>query len=207
MKKLFSGFIIFAFICTTNVYAANTDLQNKKLDYVKGLGDFIFDVMTIKGITKEEKITKIRGMIEKEMDFEWNAKIALGSQGRAMSAEDFKKFVELYKELLCQNWATKFSIAENASKKDLVFNERVIKTNATDDVISFYIEAKNGNKIDIKIIVKTLYETTNQFKVIDLIGEGVSIALSYRSQFNSYIDEHGLEAIIPHLESIVNNKK
>ena len=34
-------------------------LTNKKLDYVKGLGDFIFDVMTIKGITKEQKITKI----------------------------------------------------------------------------------------------------------------------------------------------------
>ena len=57
---------------------------------------------------------------------------------------------------MCQNWATKFSIAENASKKDLVFNERVIKTNATDDIISFYIEAKNGNKIDIKISIAAI---------------------------------------------------
>jgi phospholipid transport system substrate-binding protein len=202
MKRLLSCFVIYIFIFTGNVYAENTELQNKKIDYVKGLSDFIFDVMS-KKITKEAKISQIRGMIEKEMDFEWNAKIALGSQGRNMSPENFKHFIVLYKELLCQNWATKFSIAENATKQDLVFNNRVIKTNATDDIISFYIEAKNGNKIDIKIVVKTLDEAKSSFKVIDLIGEGVSIALSYRSQFSSYIDEHGLDAIIPHLESVI----
>ncbi len=209
MNIFFSVILSVLFVFTSCAKAENSLLQTKKLEYIQGLADFIFDTMSLKSATKEEKVVKIRSMIENEMDFEWNAKMALGSHGRAMSEADFKKFVSLYKELLCQNWATKFAIAENASKKDLVFNERIIKLNTTDDAVSFYIETKNGNKIDLKIIVKTLDAATNKFKVVDLIGEGVSIAMSYRSQFSSYIDANGLESIIAHLEKTVkqNNHK
>ena len=56
-------------------------------------------------------------MIEKEMDFEWNAKIALGSQGRAMSAEDFKKFVNYIKNYCVKTGQLNFQLQKMQAKK------------------------------------------------------------------------------------------
>ncbi len=196
----------FLVIFIINANATNNATQQKKLEYAEHIIDTIFK--TIKSSdNKDQKTFKTTKIIEQEIDFEWNAKLALGIKARSMKAEDFKKFVILYKELLCQNLVSKFSIAQHLSKEAISFENRTIRLNDTDDLITFFIESKRKSKIEVKMVITNTDLQNNKFKIMDIIIEGMSVAVAYRNQFSSYIDSHGIDSLNEHLKKMIEDNK
>lgn len=185
--------------------AVSEEIQDKKVQYVSGIVDRVFEILEKENITKEKRTSEIMKRIEKEVNFDWNSRMAIGSYGRSMSEAQIKEFSDLYKKIVLKSWSEKFSIADRVKRSEVAVSNRVTKINQKDDIVECIIQVAKGNsKISVKVVVNTVND--DKFIVNDLVVEGVSIALSYRNQFTSYIEKNGVDSIIPYLRSMIEDK-
>ena len=132
-------------------------------------------------------------LIDKYMpyiDFEWNAKMALGIPYKSLTKEKQKEYIEQYTLFLAYNWLPKLNFDRKLGIKIDVLDDG-LKVGKNDENVHIVVELPDSSKYDIYARIR--YEN-NSCKVLNLVAEGIDLALSYRAQFESYIEEHGNEA-------------
>jgi phospholipid transport system substrate-binding protein len=151
---------------------------------LKTLGD-----PTFKTKPKDVKIKEIGDIIGEVFDFTELSKRTLGREWKKMKAEQQKEFVELFKELLQGVYADRL-LAYTDQK--IVFDKEIELKKGRAEVQS-NIVLSDGTKVPI------FYRLTNksgQWKVYDLIIEGVSLVKNYRTQFREIIAKDSPEKLL-----------
>ena len=157
---------------------------------LKTLGD-----PTFKAKPRDVKITEIGNIIGEVFDFTELSKRTLGREWKKMNAEQQKEFVELFRQLLQGVYADRL-LAYTDQK--VVFDKEIELKKGRVEVQS-NIVLSDGKKVPI------FYRLTNksgQWKVYDLIIEGVSLVKNYRTQFREIIAKDSPEKLM----EILRNK-
>lgn len=155
--------------------AVSEEIQDKKVQYVSGIVDRVFEILEKENITKEKRTSEIMKRIEKEVNFDWNSRMAIGSYGRSMSEAQIKEFSDLYKKIVLKSWSEKFSIADRVKRSEVAVSNRVTKINQKDDIVECIIQVAKGNsKISVKVVVNTVND--DKFIVNDLVVEEIGRA-------------------------------
>jgi phospholipid transport system substrate-binding protein len=174
MKKVFFGLsLLFFLIAPLSVFAG------LPLTTVEGNVNSVLNVLrdpALKGqAAKKTKKEKIRSIAEKMFDFNELSKRTLGPNWKRLNTNQQKEFVELYRDILEDAYMDRITAYKD---EKVVFNKETMLSDDTAEVQSTVYTKTAEIPINYRLIVKG-----GEWKVYDVVIEGVSLIMNYRAQF------------------------
>lgn len=178
MKKQFFGLIlVLLLIVPFPAYAG------PPLDTVKGHINKVLDVLSdssLKGESgKSAKKAKIRSISEKMFDYNELSRRTLGQNWNKFNNEQQKEFTELYKRILEDAYADKLI---TYTDEKVLFNKETILSEKTCEIQTTIVTKKADIPIHYRVIQKE-----GEWRVYDIVIEGVSLVNNYRTQFREIL--------------------
>lgn len=178
MKKQFFGLIlVLLLIVPFSAYAG------PPLDTVKGHINKVLDVLSdssLKGESgKSAKKAKIRSISEKMFDYKELSRRTLGQNWNKFNNEQQKEFTELYKCILEDAYADKLI---TYTDEKILFNKENILSEKTCEIQTTIVTKKADIPIYYRVIQKE-----GEWRVYDIVIEGVSLVNNYRTQFREIL--------------------
>jgi phospholipid transport system substrate-binding protein len=129
-------------------------------------------------------------------DFDFVSRMVLGKAWRQASPQERERFKKVFEETLIRNYASAMLQYSDQKIDFLPFNQ---EAGAQRAVVKTEIETASGGKP--ASVDYTLHKVDDDWKVIDVTIEGVSMVVNYRSQFAEEIRRlNGLTPLIDKLE-------
>lgn len=144
---------------------------------------------------KQTKIEKISDISDHLFDFRELSKRSLGIYWRRFTPKQQTEFVALYKKLLRKTYADRI-VSYNNQK--IVYGSEYPLTSKTVEVRTA-VELKSGN---VAINYRLINEN-GQWRVYDVVIEGVSLISNYRAQFRDILANNTPEGLIDILKKKV----
>ena len=169
------------------------------LDAVKSQINKILDVLrdpSLKGEAgKKVKREKIRGVSENMFDYAELSRRTLGQNWNKLNAGQQKEFMGLYKKLLEDAYADKII---TYTDEKVVFSKDSSLTEKTAEVQTTIMTKKADIPINYRVILKG-----SEWKVYDVVIEGVSLVSNYRNQFSEILSSKSPDGLIDTLRKKV----
>ncbi|MBT6591946.1 MAG: ABC transporter substrate-binding protein [Rhodospirillaceae bacterium] len=130
------------------------------------------------------RTAKFHGLMKRDFDMPLMARFALGRHWKRADAQQRTAYVEAFSKFLLHNYATKiagaklvrFDVlkAKRAGKRDVMVQSRVVR----------------GNGQVLKLVWR-MRQRGGQYRVIDVVAEGISLALTKRQEFAAILKANG----------------
>ncbi len=142
-----------------------------------------------KGLDRSAKISEISIIINEVFDWQELSRRTLGREWKKFSPDQQKEFVSLFEKLLQDIYADR--VLAYTSEKIEFGKETELKKGRME--VESYIITKDGTKVPL------FYRLTNksgQWRVYDVIIEGVSMVKNYRGQFREILSNKTPEDLL-----------
>lgn len=192
------GFLILLiiFIITTKIDFTYAILSPK--EQIKNTVDSVIGILKdpkYKGRDRvQQRREALRNEIGKVFDFEEMSKRSLGIYWRERTAQERREFIELYKDLLERSYSGKI---ESYTDEKIIYYDEKIESNKYAEVKTKIISAE---KKEVPIDYR-MYFDGKEWKVYDVVIEGVSLVSNYRSQFSRIIRNYSFQELIKRMKS------
>lgn len=194
MKKCFVTIILV--VCLLCPIPA---LAGMPLDTVKGYSDQVLDVLRDPALkaeaAKKIKKDKLRAISEKMFDFTELSRRTLTINWKKLSSDQQKEFISLYTSLLGNTYADKIL---TYSDEKITFTKEVPLSEKTVEVQSTVLRKNAEIPIYYRVILKD-----GAWRVYDVVVEGVSLIINYRTQFKDILSNNPPEALLETLRKKV----
>jgi len=185
--------LIILLIIPLSVYAG------APLDSVKGNVNKVLDVLrdpALKGESgKKTKRQKIRSISDKMFDYSELSRRTLGQDWKKLNPAQQNEFADLYKSLLEDAYADKII---NYTDEKVSFSKENQLSEKTFEVQTTVLTKKADIPIYYRVIQKD-----GEWKVYDVVIEGVSLINNYRNQFREILMNKSPEVLIDTLRKKV----
>lgn len=184
------------------VLIAQKDANLKKAeDFVQNLAQTAIDFLSDDSLSQDEKTKKFDALLNKRFDMRSIGRFALGRYWRAASPAQQKDYLDMFNEMILEVYSRRFS--EYKGQTIEVVSSR--PEGKRDILVSSLIKESNAPDIRLDWRIRT---TDGTYKVIDIIVEGVSMALTQRSDFAAVIQRGGgdVQVLLDHLATRVAQK-
>jgi phospholipid transport system substrate-binding protein len=172
------------------------------LDTVKGNVNGVLDILRdpkLKGEAgRKVKEQRIQAAAEKLFDFVELSKRTLGLSWNNFTPEQRKEFVRLFETILKDAYVDKIMAYTN---EQVNFTKEVSLSETTVEVESVVITKGSQVPINYRIIKKE-----NEWRVYDVVIEGVSLISNYRTQFREILGNNPPEKLLETLRTKVGAK-
>lgn len=146
-----------------------------------------------KNKTQQRRLA-LRTEIGKVFDFEEMSKRSLGVYWKDRTPQEKKEFIELYKDLLERSYIDKI---ESYTDEEVIYTDEKVENSKYAEVKTKII-TKDKKEIPIDY---RLYFAGKEWKVYDIVIEGVSLVSNYRSQFNKIIRNHSYQELVKRMKT------
>ncbi len=199
MKFVIQFLLIYFVFNPLNILAAN----NAELKiYVDKLIHEGYQIVQNKQLSDEQKFKKSSEIIRKNLRLDWMAKYSLGRNRLSLPKNKIKEFVDIY---------SKFVVNAYADLSSHYNGEKVIlKSIKPIDEKMFLINmeiGQMGSATPFKVDYLIHELKPHEYKVADVITEGVSILNSQKAEFNSVILSQGIDVLINDLKEKVARRE
>ena len=141
---------------------------------------------------KNERIDRLREMLNPIFDYDEMAKRALGSHWRRRTPAEQEEFVKLFRDFLERVYSDKIDLYGG---EKVLFGREIMDGDFA-QVDSTLIRPKGE---EIAVIYK-LRRANGKWKVYDAVVENISIVNNYRSQFDRVISSSSYEELVKRLQ-------
>jgi phospholipid transport system substrate-binding protein len=197
VKKMASGFLVLVLLIFPVVSFAGV-----ALDTVKANANAVLDVLKDPALKGEKgakvKKEKVHNAAMKFFDFVELSKRTLGLNWNKLTPDQRKEFVDLYRSLLEDAYVDKLISYTN---EKITFTKEVPLSETTVEVQSM-VTSKTG---DIPIFYRVI-KKENEWKVYDVVIEGVSLVTNYRNQFREILGNNPPEKLLETLRTKVGKR-
>ncbi len=173
----------------TSAHAAETP----STAFVHQLADeIITNVLTSKD-TQAQKTERFEKYFLKALDTQTIGKFVLGRFWRTASPEERNAFINAFTDMALKSWADKFNLytgqqitflsEQPAEGKNQVYVVSQIQNDPNPVQVLWRVQEKNGT-----------------YQIVDIIIEGVSMVLSYRNEYTSFLQNHTLTELTDKLQ-------
>ena len=150
---------------------------------------------------EEEKTLLFRSLLRSTFDFSTISKFVLGRNWNNTSELDQKKFKKLFEDIIVITWSRRFGDYDGQS---LVYEKSNLDGENGFLAQTFILNNNDNNKINIQW---RLRNRPDGLKIVDIIVEGVSMAITYRQDYNSVMRRKGgINGLILRLEKQLSKK-
>lgn len=193
MRRLWGVLLILLVVCQSGW------AESKEPNYPKDPNELVrikwravISVLRNKEITQKEKEKKIGKIVSPIFDYPVMAKLALGRENwNKLTSPQQKKFTELFVERLKTSYREKIALYTD---EDVEFKSAVRKKKL------IHIPMELVSKDKKVTIIHKMRKVGKQWKIYDVDIQGVSILLTYRSQFDDILRKGTAEDLLSKLE-------
>lgn len=133
----------------------------------------------------------VNEVILPNVDFTAMSKLVLAKNWRSASEEQRNRFVEEFKGMLVRTYTN--SLTDYAGNTEIVYLKSVDKKEGK--YVTVYTEIVQSGKPNIPVDY-SLRQTSEGYKIYDVVIEGLSLVKNYRTSFSKQISETSLDALI-----------
>ena len=147
-------------------------------------------------LSESQRRNEFKKLLNDSFDMKTIARFALGRYWRTASDSQKKEYLKLFNKMIIEVYTGRFSeyngqelqvvSARAEGKADAVVASKIIPDEGPEIQIDWRVRFKNG-----------------KYKIVDVVVEGVSMALTQRSDFSSVIQRGGgnVDVLLEHLRS------
>lgn len=195
MKNKITRFYCMAACIIVAVFAAGVarGVAPSPMDIMKGVVEEVFHTLQAYPVDgPPENLTKRREAIKKIIDRHFDAREmsqrALGKYWKEISDDKRQEFTKLFYWRLYNFYVMRL---ENYSDEKVIYNKELLKGNAA--AIYTQVNSKKYPEFDIEY---RLRQQGDDWKIYDVVIEGVSLVANYRSQFNSFLSKKSIDELL-----------
>jgi phospholipid transport system substrate-binding protein len=149
-----------------------------------------------KALQKDGKLTEISKIINDVFDYQELSRRTLGREWKKFTPDQQKEFVSLFEELLQNIYADR--ILAYTSEKIEFGKETELKKGRVE--VESYIITKDNKKVPL---FYRMTDKSGQWRVYDVVIEGVSMVKNYRGQFRQILSKKKPEDLLQTLRKKV----
>lgn len=128
-------------------------------------------------------------------DFERMARRVLGKRWKAATPEQQTRFVSAFRTLLVRTYAI---VLNEYRGQTLTYLEPVTRKKDDEIDVPVLIDLTGSQTVRVAY---AMHGSGSDWKVFDVVIDGVSLVTNYRSSFRSEVARHGIEGLIARIES------
>ena len=149
----------------------------------------VITILGTPGLDDSERRTRIEAVAFSVFDFKTLSKLVLARNWKKLDKAQRKEFVEEFKQYLSRNYGSRLERYEKANvevlnarlepRKDVTVFTKVVGSEFNGIAMNYRLRLRKG-----------------EWKVIDIVIEGVSMLANFRAQFSEVIGREGPEGLI-----------
>jgi phospholipid transport system substrate-binding protein len=170
--------------------AVATADQQTPSQVVDGLANRVLPILRDNSLTTEQKRDQIEQIAYQSMDFETLSKLVLARNWPKFSPAQQAEFVQQFKRHLSVTYGRNIESYNNETVK--ILGER---PETQGDVTVLTKILRGGGGADV-VVDYRLRQRDGQWKIIDVIVEGVSLVSNFRSQFQGIVANGGPDHLL-----------
>ena len=158
--------------------------------FIEGLASEALKVLTASRGTLAEREDTFRRLLRDDFAMEKIGRFVVGPHWRTMTPKQQAEYQELFAEWVLKTYSARlggysgeqFNVLRTspAGRRDVIVHTKIVKS-----------DAGNGLSVDWRV-----RKSDEKYKIIDIYVEGVSMAVTQRSEFDSIVRRHGVEGLI-----------
>ena len=153
--------------------------------FIEDLADRALGMLTSSGISTEERNERFRSLFTGNFDVPAVGRFVLGRYWRISTEEERQQFFVLFEDLVVRTYASRFG---EYSGETFHVNEVRNLHNKDAIVLSEIVRPAGGPPVRLDWRIRGPNST---YRIVDLSIEGVSMALTQRSEFSAVIQREG----------------
>lgn len=196
--------ILQAFVLAFTMALAHTATVESKAaagdpgNFIEQLASQAIKVLSSSNGSLREREEKFRNMLRDDFAMDQIGQFVVGVYWRRMTQEQRDTYMKLFGEWVLKTYSVRlggysgeqFRVLKTtpAGRRDVLVKTRIVK--------------HGGNGFNATWRVR---ESGGRYKIIDIYVEGVSMAITQRSEFESILQRHGVDGLIGMLKEKVQN--
>lgn len=162
--------------------------------YASSIGDRVLEVMNDGALGTSQKLDNLETLFVDVVDVDWVGRFVLGRHWRNASEEQRETYLNAYRDFLIKHYTSRF--AEYSGETFTI--EQTEERRKGEYMVRMNIQRPQGQAP--VIVDYMLREDGDDFKVFDIIVEGVSLISTQRSEFDSAASRNGIEGLTKALQ-------
>ena len=157
--------------------------------FIHQLGNQTLQTLQATDLTRAQRESRFRGLLAEGFDVAFIGRFALGKYWRMATPEQQGAYLALFGEYLLQSYTAR--LEGYAGQSMTVLGTRQV--NDRDVVVRMAIARPGGPAIIADWRVRA---TANGYRIIDVAVEGISLAITTRSEFAAVVQRHGIDGLL-----------
>lgn len=167
----------------TSVEVVEIAAEQSASEVIQALADQALADLTDQTLSDDVRRKKFVALMDRYFEMDVVSRFVLGRYWRSISQEEISEFATLLQNYLALNYANQFK--ELNGEQFVVGNET---QNNKDTFVNSQFVRPDGPPVSI---VWRMREFDNEFKIIDVSIEGLSMGITQRDEFTSVIQQNG----------------
>ncbi|RCK19454.1 MlaC/ttg2D family ABC transporter substrate-binding protein [Thalassospira lucentensis] len=167
----------------TSVEVVEIAAEQSASEVIQALADQALADLTDQTLPDDVRRKKFVALMDRYFEMDVVSRFVLGRYWRSISQEEISNFATLLQNYLALNYANQFK--ELNGEQFVVGNET---QNNKDTFVNSQFVRPDGPPVSI---VWRMREFENEFKIIDVSIEGLSMGITQRDEFTSVIQQNG----------------
>lgn len=196
-KSIFAAILGSIFLFSAN---AKADIDVAKADeFVRNVTSNGIEEIINANVSQEVKDQRFEKLFNESLDLDFIGQFVLGRYWKTATPDQRKNFIAVYRELNVKTWSARF---DEFKGKSFVFSGSTPSNSPNQVFINSSVAMNQGEPARVIWRVK---QTGNNFKIIDIIIENVSLAITARNEYSAFIKNNagGIDALISDLQEKV----
>ncbi len=161
------------------IWVAATALADEPLKVIETRIDRIIKILGDKSLKEDVKVKKLETAADETFDYVYLSRMTLGRNWLNFDDDQRSEFIELFRRLLEKNYMGQLL---QYSDEKVVFRRQTMLSETRAEVSSNVVARDKTIPIAYRLIRRD-----GDWKVYDLVIEGVSLVSNYRTQFNDIL--------------------
>lgn len=149
------------------------------------------------GLDGDRRRELIDEIIAPNLDFPTMTRLAVGRSWNDASDEQKRALVDEFRELLLRSYSAALEQVEDYSDQEIRYLEDVRQLDETRVEVESLVDMPDDGELPVNY---GLRYSDGEWKLFDVLIDGVSLVTTYRSSFNSVVRRDGIEGLIDNLE-------
>ncbi len=190
MKQLFVSFLAMVMVS----FIAHADEDGAR-NFAESTANKAVSVLASAG-SDSVKVTKLEELFVNSVDTNWIARFVMGKYWKDIDAAKQKEYLSNYRDFLVKHYTQNFKEYSEGTQFTITRSNQVKKGQYR---VSMNIIRLQGQPLKVDYRVRD--GGSNNYSIIDIVVEGVSLLNTQRSEFSSVIQRKGVDHLIEQLKS------
>lgn len=197
-KKIFTA-VIGSIMLLANVAKADVNAA-KAEEFVKNATqEGLVEIINSKA-SQAERNARFEKLFNSALDLKFIGRFVLGRYWKTASNEQRDRFIDVYRKLNVQTWSKRF---DEFKGKEFIFKGTTPSSSSNQIFVNSIVPMDQGQPANVVWRVK---QQGDKFKIVDIIIENVSLAITARNEYSAFIKKSpkGIDGLIADLENKIS---